>query len=87
MWGWGKRFLSLLNVQTGPWGPPVLLFVVHWDSFSELKRPGRDVDHSPPCGVEAKNEWNCTSTFFIRLHDADWYDLTIFTSVFYLAII
>jgi hypothetical protein len=34
----------------------------------EIKRPGREVDHSPPSSVGVKNLWNCTSTLPVRLH-------------------
>jgi len=30
--------------------------------FSGVKRPGRNVDHTPLSGAEIKNEWSCTST-------------------------
>jgi hypothetical protein len=33
-----------------------------------IKRPGRDVDHSPPPSDEAKNAWSYTSTPSIRFH-------------------
>jgi hypothetical protein len=35
----------------------------------ELKRPGREVDHSPPSGAEVKNSSRYTSIPPIRLHD------------------
>jgi hypothetical protein len=44
------------------WGPPNLLFSGYWCSFPELKRMGRDVDHSTPSSARVKNEWICTST-------------------------
>jgi hypothetical protein len=31
-------------------------------SFSEVKRPGREADHSPPSSAEVQNAWNYTST-------------------------
>ena len=83
-WGWGKRFFCLPKRPDRPQGGPhSLLFGGHWGSFSELKRPEGDVDHSPPSGVEVKNEWSCTSTFFTRLHGADWYNVTFFTSILF----
>jgi len=36
--------------------------------FLGVKRPGREVDHSPPSSAEVKNAWNYTSTPPIRLH-------------------
>jgi hypothetical protein len=37
-------------------------------SFPGVKRPGRDVDHSPPFGAEVKNEWSYTSTPLLPLN-------------------
>jgi hypothetical protein len=36
-------------------------------SFSGVKRPGREADHSPPTSVEVKKIWNYTYTSS-RLH-------------------
>jgi len=45
------------------WGPPNLLFSGYWCSFPELKRTGRDVDHSAPSSAGVKNEWiNASAT-------------------------
>jgi hypothetical protein len=33
---------------------------VQWST--ELKRPGREADHSPSSSAEVKNEWSCPST-------------------------
>jgi hypothetical protein len=35
---------------------------------TEVKRPGREADHSPPSSTEVKNVWSNTSTPAIRLH-------------------
>ena len=35
------------------------------------KRPGREVNHSPPSSDEVKNEWSYVSTPPIRLHGVD----------------
>jgi len=40
------------------WGPPGLQFIGCWFSFPWWKRPGCDVDHSPPCSAEVKNEYS-----------------------------
>jgi hypothetical protein len=34
----------------------------------EVKRPGREADHSPPSSAKVKNAWSYTSTPPIRLH-------------------
>jgi len=34
----------------------------------EVKRPEREVDHSPPFSAEVKNAWKYTSTALISLH-------------------
>jgi len=43
------------------WHPPSLLFDRHRRSFLWVKRPGREVDHSPPSYAEVKNEWRRAS--------------------------
>jgi hypothetical protein len=45
--------------------------IIQWvlGAFSlGVKRPGREVDHSPPSSAEVKNAWSYTSTPPIRLH-------------------
>jgi hypothetical protein len=37
-------------------------------SFSGVKRPGREADHSPLASAEVKNEWSYTFTPPTRLH-------------------
>jgi len=50
------------------WGPPILLPSGYGGLFLlELKRPGREVDHSPPSSAKVKNAWICTSAPSIRL--------------------
>ena len=39
--------------------------------FRGVKRPGRDVDHSPPASAEVKHDWSYTSTPCICLRDVD----------------
>jgi hypothetical protein len=38
------------------WGPPMVLMALSLG----VKRPGREVDHSPPCNAEVKNSWSYT---------------------------
>ena len=40
-------------------------------SFSEVKQPEREVDHSAPSGTEVKKEWNYISPPPIHLHGVD----------------
>ena len=40
----------------------LLLGIGYRPSFPGLKRPGREVDRSPPSGVEVKNEWSYSFT-------------------------
>jgi hypothetical protein len=50
----------------GPTQPPI-----QWVPGSlslEVKRSGREADHSPPSSAEVKNAWSYTSTPPIRLH-------------------
>ena len=39
-------------------GPRSFVFNGYRDYFLAVKRPGRDVDHSPAYGSEVKNEWS-----------------------------
>jgi len=39
-------------------------------SSSGVRRPGREVDHSPPSSTEVKNEWSYTSTSADYIHGA-----------------
>jgi hypothetical protein len=62
-----RNFCLLRNVQTDS--------LVHPASYSvgtvvifRGKRPGRDVNHSPPSSVEFKTEWRFTSTLPVRFH-------------------
>jgi hypothetical protein len=68
--GWGVR----VRVPVGArffsphrpdwfWGPPSLLSNGYWVASSlEVKRPGREADHSPPTNAEVKNTWIYAST-------------------------
>jgi len=42
-----------------------LVFNGYRVSFPRLKRPGRDVDHSPPSSVVVKNEWSHTPAIYL----------------------
>jgi len=59
----GPDFESFLqNVPDLLWCPLSLLFNGYPNSFPEVSQPGREVDHSPACIVEVKNEYRYTST-------------------------
>jgi hypothetical protein len=44
------------------WGPPSPLFKGCPSSFQEVKRPGREVDNSPPSTAVIKDGWSYTSS-------------------------
>jgi hypothetical protein len=53
-------FTTEFRTAPGPTQPPI-----QWVSGAlslELKRPGREANHSPPSSTEVKNEWSYTST-------------------------
>jgi hypothetical protein len=50
---------------------------------SGVKRPGHDVDHSPPSSAEVTNEWSYTSVPPICLHGVD-RDAFTFLSFFFI---
>jgi hypothetical protein len=43
------------------WSPPNLTAKEYRGSFSGVKRPGRETDHSPPASSEIKKMWVYTS--------------------------
>jgi hypothetical protein len=43
--------------------------------FSEIKRPRREVNDSPPSSAEVKYEWSHTSDPSVRLYGADREDI------------
>jgi hypothetical protein len=53
-------FTTASRLALGPTQPPR-----QWvpEALSlRVKRPGREVDHSPPCSAEIENAWSCTSS-------------------------
>jgi hypothetical protein len=54
--GRGKIFFSSPKRPDGLWGPPSLLFNGYRGFFPGVKRPGRQINHSPPSSAEIKNE-------------------------------
>jgi hypothetical protein len=58
---WGQEF-SFLHVHTGSEFYPTF-YTMDTGAFSpEVKRPGREADHSPPASAEFKKIWIYTST-------------------------
>jgi len=51
-------------------GPPSKPFSRFLLSFSGVKRPGREVNHSPPSGAVVEAECKCACIPFLCLHDA-----------------
>jgi hypothetical protein len=56
------------------WNPPSLLFSGHQRPFLGEKRPGHDVNHSPPYTAEVENKWSNTSTPPVCLHGLNRYN-------------
>ena len=48
------------------------------NGYREIKRPGREVDHSPPSSADVKNVWSSTSAPTICLHSANRECFTVF---------
>jgi hypothetical protein len=68
-WQRKKGILPLRHrVQTGSMAHPASYPVGIRGSFSGVKRPRREADHSPPSGTEVKNAWGYIFTPPIRLH-------------------
>jgi hypothetical protein len=70
--------------------------LIQWipEFFPGVKRPGHQVDHSPPSSTVVKSEWSYTSTPHIYLHrmNRDNYTFCTFTtgcntSVFFFAVL
>jgi hypothetical protein len=59
---YSKRFFSSQKRPDRLRGPPSLLFNAYWDSFPGVKRPGPEVNYSPPSSAEVKTESIYTSS-------------------------
>jgi len=66
-----KRFFSSSELPGRLWGPPIPLFIGYQGSFPGVKRPRRQVNHSPPSIAEVKNEWRHTFTSPVSLRGMD----------------
>jgi hypothetical protein len=71
-------FSFLQNVQAGSADPPSLLFKGYRSSFSEIKRPGREVYHQLLSIADVKNEWSYTSAPLIWLRVLDRNEFTVY---------
>jgi hypothetical protein len=66
--GFGVRVPVSLRIFSFPrrpdrvCGPPILYPMGTGGSFSVVKRPEREADHSPPASAEVKKIWICIST-------------------------
>jgi hypothetical protein len=49
-----------------PWGPPSLLYNGCQFSFSQVKRPGRGVDHPPPSSAEVEGRIRAIPLLHLR---------------------
>jgi hypothetical protein len=50
--------------------------------FPGVKESRCEVDHSPPCCAEVKNEWSYTSTPHTRIHGVEMENFVFFSSLF-----
>ena len=66
-----KIYSSAPKRPNGLCGTPSLLFSRYPGSFLEVKRSGREVNHSPPSSADVKNEWSCTSAPPVCLRGMD----------------
>jgi hypothetical protein len=64
----GGNFFLHHCVQSGSVKHPIYYTMRTRGSFLGIKRPGREVNYSPPSSSEFKNAWNYTSALPIRRH-------------------
>jgi hypothetical protein len=66
-----ERFFSSPELPGWLWGPHNPLFIGYRGSFPMVKRPRRQVNHSPPSIAEVKHEWSYTFTSPLSLCGVD----------------
>ena len=66
-----KRFLSSPKSPDRLSDPQSLTCNEYRGYFLGLKRPGREVDHTPPSSVEVKNELSCIPAHPVSLHGVE----------------
>jgi hypothetical protein len=60
-------------------GQTSLVFRTYRGSFPGVKRPGREVNHSPQSSAEVKNNWGYNYKLLpIHVHGVDWEHFTFF---------
>jgi hypothetical protein len=59
---WRQEFSIIHDIQTGFGARLVSYPMSTGGSFPEVKRPGREGNHSPPTSAEVKKTWVYTST-------------------------
>jgi len=69
--GGGRDFSLFQEPSGGSWCISSFLLNGYRSSLPLVKRPRREVNHSPPPPAEIKNEWSYTCTPSIRLNDLD----------------
>ena len=66
-----RHYSVFFNVQTD-WGSHPTPYSMGTTVLSRgVKRPRREIDHSPASTADATNDWSCTSFPFVCIHDVD----------------
>lgn len=78
---WANRLFLSPKRPDWFWCPPSLLWNWYRGSFTEVKLPGRESDHSSPSDAEVENDWSYTSAPPICLHGVRMENFT-FSSLF-----
>jgi hypothetical protein len=75
-----SRKIEIVTFSKAPgpvMGPPSFLLNEYRAYFSAVKQAGRVEYHSLPSTEKIKNEWSCSSTPNVRLHNVDRYNFNI----------
>lgn len=68
-------FFSFAKLSDHLWSSFSLLFIGYRNPFLGVKRPGREMNHSPTSSAEGKNGWSYTFTP-VCLCGVDWEKFT-----------
>ena len=60
----------IINIQIDC-GAHIVSFSRYWVSFLGIRRPGREIDHSPPSSAEPRSEWNYKSNSSVCLRNVE----------------